>query len=90
MGSHGDTVLVVLSDNGGSPDVAGSSWPLRGSRGDLFDGGARGSLRAMSFSAFSVDGTPGLGAAAPRDARNAGAPRWGRARRRLASAWVDR
>lgn len=41
---HDNYVLVVASDNGGNAcalDLAGSSMPLRGNKGTLFDGGIR-------------------------------------------------
>ena len=36
-----DSVLVVVSDNGANPEHGGSNWPLRGSKGYLFEGGVR-------------------------------------------------
>ena len=35
------TVLFFSSDNGGAPNNGASNYPLRGSKGDLFDGGAK-------------------------------------------------
>jgi len=40
-GMYNSTVLVVVSDNGGSPGDGGSSWPLRGTKKDYFQGGVR-------------------------------------------------
>ena len=40
-GMYNSTVLVVVSDNGGSPIDGGSSWPLRGTKSEYFQGGVR-------------------------------------------------
>ena len=35
------TLLIIASDNGGEARVSGNNFPLRGSKGDLFEGGIR-------------------------------------------------
>ncbi|CBY39683.1 unnamed protein product [Oikopleura dioica] len=36
-----NTVLVFTSDNGGQPKEGASNWPLRGSKGTIYDGGLK-------------------------------------------------
>ena len=36
-----NTVLVFTSDNGGRPKEGASNWPLRGSKGTIYDGGLK-------------------------------------------------
>merc|ERR1719231_687954 len=36
-----DSIIIMLSDNGANPEHGGSNWPLRGSKGYLFEGGVR-------------------------------------------------
>ena len=36
-----NTVMIVSSDNGANPENGGSNFPLRGSKGYLFEGGVR-------------------------------------------------
>eukprot|EP01060_Flectonema_neradi_P032346 TRINITY_DN5123_c1_g1_i1.p1 TRINITY_DN5123_c1_g1~~TRINITY_DN5123_c1_g1_i1.p1 ORF type:complete len:523 (+),score=129.13 TRINITY_DN5123_c1_g1_i1:41-1570(+) len=36
-----DTVIFIAGDNGGLPSAAGNNWPLRGQKGELWDGGVR-------------------------------------------------
>lgn len=36
-----DTLVIFMTDNGGDPDYGGSSGPLRGEKGTLFEGGIR-------------------------------------------------
>lgn len=41
LGLDRDTVVVFLSDNGGTPEVAASNGPFRGYKKDLWEGGIR-------------------------------------------------
>ncbi|CAG5080654.1 Oidioi.mRNA.OKI2018_I69.PAR.g9675.t1.cds [Oikopleura dioica] len=36
-----NTILIFTSDNGGQPREGASNWPLRGSKGTIFDGGLK-------------------------------------------------
>eukprot|EP00039_Didymoeca_costata_P018020 m.331814 g.331814 ORF g.331814 m.331814 type:complete len:655 (-) comp16798_c0_seq1:190-2154(-) len=38
---YDNTIFFLTSDNGGSTDHGGYNWPLRGKKGDMFDGGAK-------------------------------------------------
>jgi arylsulfatase B/arylsulfatase I/J len=38
---YDNSVLVVVSDNGGSPADGGNNWPLRGAKKDYYQGGVR-------------------------------------------------
>jgi arylsulfatase A-like enzyme len=40
-GLEDNTLVVFMADNGGDPDYGGSSGPLRGEKGTLFEGGIR-------------------------------------------------
>jgi arylsulfatase B/arylsulfatase I/J len=40
-GMYDNSILVVVSDNGGSPADGGNNWPLRGAKKDFYQGGVR-------------------------------------------------
>lgn len=40
-GQFDNTLIIFLSDNGGKPDLGSSNAPLRGHKGDCFEGGFR-------------------------------------------------
>ena len=40
-GMFDDSVIVVAGDNGGLPMAAGSAWPLKGHKAELWEGGIR-------------------------------------------------
>ena len=40
-GLYDDTLIVFTSDNGGAISHGASNWPLRGTKGTLFEGGTR-------------------------------------------------
>ena len=42
LGWADNTLLVLVSDNGGAAEFPGSSYPLRGQKSTLFNGGVRG------------------------------------------------
>ncbi|CAG5102463.1 Oidioi.mRNA.OKI2018_I69.chr1.g313.t1.cds [Oikopleura dioica] len=44
-GFWSNTILVVTSDNGGQTKEGASNWPLRGSKGNVFEGG----IKARAF-----------------------------------------
>ncbi len=62
-GLYDDTLLVIASDNGANPQVdgGGSNWPLRGKKGDFFEGGVRvhAVLRSAAVPAHLRGGTYG-------------------------------
>jgi arylsulfatase A-like enzyme len=39
LGILNDTLVILSTDNGGSPKVGGSNYPLRGNKGNAFEGG---------------------------------------------------
>jgi arylsulfatase A-like enzyme len=39
LGILNNTIIAFTSDNGGSPPIGGSSYPLRGMKGTLYEGG---------------------------------------------------
>ncbi len=41
QGLQDNTLVIFMTDNGGDPDYGGSSGPLRGEKGTLFEGGIR-------------------------------------------------
>ena len=41
QGLRENTLVIFMTDNGGDPDYGGSSGPLRGEKGTLFEGGIR-------------------------------------------------
>ena len=38
---YDNSILIVVSDNGGSPADGGNNWPLRGAKKDYYQGGVR-------------------------------------------------
>ena len=38
---YNDTVIVFTTDNGGAISHGASNWPLRGTKGTMFEGGTK-------------------------------------------------
>lgn len=56
-GMYDSTVFIVLSDNGADPSTGGLSWPFRGTKKTLFEGGVR--VPAVVHSALLPAATTG-------------------------------
>ena len=56
-GLMNDTFLLFFSDNGGPVHVAGSNWPLRGSKTTLWEGGTRSPSFVHAPSLLTKSGT---------------------------------
>ena len=41
-GLASNTLFVLVSDNGGSPNYPGNNYPFRGAKGSVYNGGVRG------------------------------------------------